>query len=435
MSVSDDAKEIISLASKFENERDPNKKSSLLDEIEKANSRIQSKLSDDFYKQEIPAPPPKASKQQKSSKTPPKESLSKLGKDISINTPKKTVKTTKKKPTISKSQRKKLIQELEIDEDDIRRVYRTKKKSKKQTPYEYTIYSTNAYAQLSNRVFGSFVENLRKNNKNFYNPIADSVRISGMQFLSRTYISMMFFTSMIAAILVGFFTILLTSSLKLGPIAILLSTIFSIILAAVLTFLAMYAYPASEAARKAREISNDLPFAIIHMAAIAGSGAKPISMFKLILKSGEYKGLESEIKKIVNYVNLFGYDLSTALKSVSLRTPSKRLKDLLNGIAATIESGGSLKSYLKNVADDAMNTYRLKRKKYVEALSTYSDIYTGVLIAAPLLFIVTLAIINLMGGTVAGISVGTIAIIGTFVILPLINIMFYLFLNISQPGE
>ena len=45
------------------------------------------------------------------------------------------------------------------------------------------------------------------------------------------------------------------------------------------------------------------------MAAVAGSGAQPIAMFNLVLSSEEYKGIRDEIKKIVNYVNLFGYDI------------------------------------------------------------------------------------------------------------------------------
>jgi archaeal flagellar protein FlaJ len=427
MSVNDDAKKIISLASEFEKERDPTKKRTLLKQIESHNQNIQEEFSPNkkFYSPTMTAPPSKTKK--------PLASIEKLGSNILPPKTPKSKAPQPKGPTISKSQRKKLIKELNINEENIKRIY--KKKKKKKEEYDYTIYSTSAYAQLSNRVFGNYVENLSKKNKSFYNSIADSVRISGMQFLSRTYISMMFFTTMIASFILGFITLFLTAIYKLNPSIIILLTLAAIIFGGIITFLAMYAYPATEASRKSKEINEDLPFAIIHMAAIAGSGAKPISMFKLLLKSREYKGLESEIKKIVNLVNLFGYDLSTALKNVSLRTPSKSLKDLLTGIAATIESGGSLKSYLTSIAEDAMTTYRLKRKKYVQSLSTYSDIYTGILIAAPLLFIVILAIINLMGGTIGGVAVSTIALIGTFVALPIINIMFYLFLNISQPGE
>ena len=42
-----------------------------------------------------------------------------------------------------------------------------------------------------------------------------------------------------------------------------------------------------------------------------------------------YKGLEGEIRKIVNYVNLFGYNLSTALRNVAATTASQELKELL----------------------------------------------------------------------------------------------------------
>ena len=192
-------------------------------------------------------------------------------------------------------------------------------------------------------------------------------------------------------------------------------------------------YPSTVVSSRRKKIKDDLPFMIIHMAAVAGSGAQPIVMFNLVLSSGEYKGIESEVKKIVNYVNLFGYDLSTALKTVAITTPLKEFSELLNGIVATIEGGGNLKSYLKEKVNDAMLTYKLERKKYVEMLSTYSDIYTGVLIAAPLLFMVTLAIINSLGGKIGGLTVQTLSVLGTYVVIPFLNVAFILFLNIVQP--
>ena len=199
------------------------------------------------------------------------------------------------------------------------------------------------------------------------------------------------------------------------------------------TFLFMYFYPTLAAKNRERAIKNDLPFVIIHMAAVAGSGAQPIAMFNLVLDSEEYVGLKDEIKKIVNYVNLFGYDISTALKVVSATTPSDRFKSLLTGIISNIESGSDLKNYLDAKATEALNTYKLERKKYTSTLSTYSDIYTGVFIAAPLLFIVTLVIINILGGKIGGIDVGVLAAIGTYGFIPFLILMFLLFLNVIQP--
>ena len=53
---------------------------------------------------------------------------------------------------------------------------------------------------------------------------------------------------------------------------------------------------------------------------------------------------------------------------------SKPFKELLNGMVATIESGGDLKDYLRNKAMDAMNNYRLERKKYVQSFPEVTEV-------------------------------------------------------------
>ena len=182
-----------------------------------------------------------------------------------------------------------------------------------------------------------------------------------------------------------------------------------------------------------KDIKNELPFAIMHMASIAGSGAPLTTTFDTLLKSSEYKALSGEIKRIMNYVNLFGYNLSTALRSVAETTPSKDFKELLNGLRNTIETGGDLRLYLQNKADDTFINYKNDRKKYVETLATYSDIYTAVLIAAPLLFIIVLVLISLVGNKLGGLDIGFIEKLGIYFIVPAFNIAFIIFLNIVQP--
>ena len=412
MSVSDNAREIIKLVSRFQNEKLQEKRLNILDQIEKANKRIKSQMAS----KKIPGFYEPVIEQEK--KTIEEKKLPKSTKSI----------------IISATEKKRLIKELNINQDELEKIYK-KTKKKEQEQYDFTVYMTSPFGTLSNKLFGRLVQNLIKKKNPICTHLAESVKFSGMTILSSTYVSMTFLVSFLGSILLAMIASTITTLMELQLPLIILSVILSIIIGGLLIFGGMYAYPISEASRKAKSIENDLPFAIIHMAAVASSGAYPLAIFKLLLKSGEYKGLDSEIKKIVNYVNLFGYDLSTALKNVSIRTPSKRLKELLNGLAATIESGGSLKSYLNSVAEDSMNTYRLERKKYVESLSTYSDIYTGILIAAPLLFMVAITIINLIGGKIGGLSIFSIAWGGTVFIIPIVNILFYLFLNIKQPGE
>ncbi len=327
-------------------------------------------------------------------------------------------------------QGEKVIDVGEVDVRYIRKIL--KKKDKKMDILEdYSVYKPNGFGTFSNKIFGALTDSLVAKYPKFFRKLYSALISANVKMLARTYVSVMLFSS-----LLGFIFVLLMSLMFLSMdniIRYVLSSFIFAIFGMVAVFFIFYFNPIFTVKSLRKKIKGELPFVAIHMAAVAGSGAQPIAMFNLILKSGEYKAMEKEIKKIVNYVNLFGYNLTTALKVVADTTPSPEFKDLLNGIVNTVETGGSLKSYLGEKSEDIMNDYRLVRKKYIDTLSTYSDIYTGLLIAAPLLFFVTLAIINSIGGSIAGVSVRTLALIGTFVVIPLLNIAFLIFLGMVQP--
>jgi flagellar protein FlaJ len=341
-------------------------------------------------------------------------------------------KADKFKPSLSVSQKSRYLGEVNVSRDMLND-FVVKKKKNILSPDEiaYTLYSTNAYGKYANRIFGSLTlaitDRFKKELQGFYK----SLRVSGIKVLSKTYISMMFLSAVLA-----FFAVALLASIFYSAPNIIIQILRGImlgILGAGITAAIMYFYPSSVAKTKESAIKADLPFVIINMAAVAGSGAKPISIFKTILSSDEYPGMKSEIKKIVNYVNLFGYDLSTALRAVARDTPSLRFKDVLDGIVNTITSGGDLKEYLNAMADEALTTYKLERQKAVEQIGTYSDIYTTICIAAPLLFFVTLAIIQTMGGEIGGISVAIISTFGTYLVIPIMNVGFIIFIDAVQP--
>ena len=77
--------------------------------------------------------------------------------------------------------------------------------------------------------------------------------------------------------------------------------------------------------------------------------------------------------------------------------------------------------------------YRMKREKYLTTLSTYADFYTALLIAAPLFFISTLSVMSLVGGQVMGMSINAAMKLGVYVFMPLLNMLFLLFLQLTQP--
>lgn len=335
--------------------------------------------------------------------------------------------------TLTKKLRKQYIRELDLENENVKKAAKGKEEAVSAKDIGYTLYKTTQYGKTANYFCEGLTLYINKKYPEFYNYEHNILKSSGISVLSKTYISIVIFSGILAFLSVLFGVIIFSLVTKVSIITSIIRGISFAFLAGVLIFLFLYFYPSVVIGNKTKAIKNDLPFVIIHMAAVAGSGAQPISMFNSVLSAGEFKGLEGEFRKIVNYVNLFGYSLTTAIRSVAATTPSRDFRELLTGIVATVETGGDLKEYLKGKADDSLNTYKLDRKQSTEVMATYSDIYTGAFIAAPLLFIVTLAIINVIGGSFGALDAETIAMIGTFGVIPFLNVAFLVFISIIQP--
>ena len=333
---------------------------------------------------------------------------------------------------LSKKQKKEYIKELKLKDYELQKALRGREKvSSKEI--KYTLYQTTKYGKIANYFVEKLTLYFNYKYPNFFKYEHNALKSAGIKILSKTYDSIVIFSSILTFLVVLLGVLLFSLVLNAGVVPSLVRGVSFAFLACIVMFTFLYYYPSVVVGSRNRAIKNDLPFVIIHMAAVAGSGAQPISMFNLVLSTGEYKGLEGEIKKIVNYVNLFGYSLTNSLRAVAATTPSREFRELLTGIIATVETGGDLKSYLKGKAKDALDTYKLDRKKYTDTLATYSDIYTGAFIAAPLLFLVTLAIINVIGGQLGVFDVKTLAMIGTFGVIPFLNVAYMVFLSIMQP--
>src|SRR3989344_5525935 len=335
---------------------------------------------------------------------------------------------------LTKDEKSRYVKELNLSYEELElfvKEKRGKNKIKKEIKEpDYTIYKPNDLGAFANKYMKKHADKLVKKYPKIFQPLFDKFLMVEMEMISRSYVSLMLLFTILAFPSLFIFFLILNFAFKLS----IFTVLFIAIIGTVGTFLGFYFYPASLLGGKSASIKLELPFALVHMSAVAGSGAQPISIFELIADSKEYPELRKEIKKILNYTNLFGYNLTNALRNVAATTPSKELKELLNGMISTIETGGDLKDYLKEKAADTLNTYKLDRKKQVEALSTYSEVYTALLIASPLLLLITFAIINSIGWKIAGLPVTTAAWIGILGFLPLLNIGFMVFVSSSQKG-
>jgi flagellar protein FlaJ len=218
-----------------------------------------------------------------------------------------------------------------------------------------------------------------------------------------------------------------------SPILVIVTTILISSLLGGGCFCLFYTYPFYTANKRKRDIAVNLPFAINHMAAIASSGVPPLILFRLLMGFEEYGEISKEARRIIERVDVFGQDITSAIRNVAMRTPSKEFEELLYGIVSIITTGGDLKRYFKVMADKALFEYELSRRRYTEILSTYADFYTALLIAAPLFLIAILSIMNLVGGELAGMTIGEAMTLGVYGLIPVLNIAFLIFIHLTQP--
>ncbi len=210
--------------------------------------------------------------------------------------------------------------------------------------------------------------------------------------------------------------------------------IFVPILAAAFCFLFFYIYPIERVKAIEKSIETNLPFALAHMSAIARSGIPPEFMFEMLAQFREYGAISDQARLIMRNITTLGMPSVIAIADVAKRCPSKSFRQILQGINSTIEKGGNLVEYIKVMSDKALFDYRVKREMYLKTLSTYADIYTGLLVAAPLMMLATLGVMGIVGGEVLGMSINDLIFLTTWLGLPFLNIAFLTFIHITYPG-
>jgi hypothetical protein len=316
---------------------------------------------------------------------------------------------------LNKEDREKYLKELSLSESRLKKI--------NDNSGSRDVIRPSVIAKISNKIFGGIAEKIG----NMTGDLKRDLKESNSRFLVSTYVAIGLFASVSVLVLsILLFVILMFMGLD---VAIFFWTPPFI---AFVTAVVFYTYPAIRKSSLNAEISNELPFASIYMSAVAGSNMEPTKIFKIIADSPEYKHIGVEMRKIINQIEVYGYDLVNALRNVAKATINKKLAELLNGMATNISSGSSLKNYLEKKSQNLLDDYKLERSKYNEVASTFMDVYISVLITAPLILvmlIVIMSLTNLKFGSMSTDSMLTLSI----VLVSIVNVIFLVFIQIKQP--
>src|SRR3989344_3981877 len=328
---------------------------------------------------------------------------------------------------------------IELTEMEKRAIKKLKKKPIKKVQIKEK--KPSIYVNISNKFFADYSEKLI--GKGGFKTLERELVKANMRFITKSYVSIIFFTTLLSFV-ISIFILMFFLFFNIGAeipfitmvqenLAIrFIKIVWIVFLIPIFTFFMLYFYPTLEKQSIAAKINNELPFATVNMSAISGSMIEPSKIFRIIVATGEYPNLSRELIKLLNEINILGNDLITALRNSSFNTPSKKLAELFNGIATTINSGGNLPIFFNKRSETLLFEYRIEREKYTRSSETFMDIYISVVIAAPMIFMLLLMMIKISG---LGIPLST-SMISLLMVLGVsgINIVFLVFLHLKQPA-
>jgi len=298
------------------------------------------------------------------------------------------------------------------------------------------------HSKIANKYFYNLSKKLVQE-KSFETLKKDLIK-TNLEFTPTTYFALALFSTFISLIIafavflfflffkLGFESSIITFTIE-GIGRRFLELFWILIVIPLGTFGFMYVYPSLERKSLEKKINHEIPFSTIHMSAISQSMLEPSKIFKIILATGEYPNIGKEFTKLINKINVYGYDLVTSLKSTALNSPSQKLRDLLNGLATTITSGGDLREFFDKRSQTLLFEHRLEREKDTKAAETFMDVYISVVIAAPMILMLLLMMMKISG---LGIALETSSITLIMVLsVSLLNAAFLTFLYLKKSSS
>jgi flagellar protein FlaJ len=184
-------------------------------------------------------------------------------------------------------------------------------------------------------------------------------------------------------------------NLILGTVII---TLLSLVIFGGITYVVFNVYPGVEAGNRRRNIDASLPYAINYVTSMSTAGITPAEVFRLLGDSPIYGESAVEARFIAREIDIFGRDLIDAMRLVSSSTPSKRMKEFLQGAMASIASGGNLTEYFRNKSEQYTLENRQTQKMFLDTLALISESYVTAMVAGTLFLIILQSIMSVLSG-------------------------------------
>lgn len=206
------------------------------------------------------------------------------------------------------------------------------------------------------------------------------------------------------------------------------------LLVGVCAYALQLAYPAARAGARRKAIDLDLAYAANYTAAMSSAGVVPLAIFRDLARQPLYGEVSREVAWLVRDVDLLGMDLMGAIQRSVARSPSARYQDFMQGAKIAVLSGGDLRVYFVEKAEQYMAENRRLQKEFLDGLALFAESYVTIVVAAPLFMLVLLSVMAVIGRSAASTELFLFGLI--FAMLPASHAAFsWLIANLTPEAD
>jgi flagellar protein FlaJ len=284
--------------------------------------------------------------------------------------------------------------------------------------------------------FGRFLEPWIE--KGRFERLNTSLKKAGMDISVRAYLGSAIFSTLLVGVL-SFILVTVTSIMLLqtsdptGEMqthlipSIFLGVVFGAIIG-ILAYIPFLYWPQMKATDRKILMEAGLPSTASYLSAMSSSGVPPNRLFySLAGEASVAPEISKESKRITRDIEIFGYDILKALRTASERSPSERFSKFLDGMSATVTSGGDLTFYLSTEAKALMKMKEEETKEFIEQLGVLSEIFMIVGVVAPLFFVVIIAILAVISPDIMFLTI--IMVMLTYLLMPILLVVMILLIS------
>ncbi|MGD0056890.1 MAG: type II secretion system F family protein [Methanomassiliicoccales archaeon] len=293
------------------------------------------------------------------------------------------------------------------------------------------------FQELSWRTLGGFVKLKAKPNPK----LEQSLLQAHMKMRPEEYVAYVWMATILLGAIAAVVAILLggiiLSFFHVDAALVLVGLVLMVAVPPVLAYMVLISQPASVAKRRGRDIDKRIGAAMSFISAMASADVNVDVIFKELSRQEIYGEIKKEAEWITRDTELLGIDILTAINNAAQRTPSSRFQEFLQGVVTTSTSGGQLKPYFLQKAEQFEKEAKLEMRSELETLGLMAESFVTVVVAFPLFLVVIMAIMAIVpgGGGSSDMTITLLyAVVGLMIPISQFGFIFYIW-NITKEAS